>query len=73
MNSNYFLAKIPNMRVMREFWVRKGNYYCPPLRDINNAFVRLVLCGEKKLMKTKDVMWIEEVPNWREFSTKRVW
>jgi hypothetical protein len=29
--------------------------------------------GEKKLLKTKDVIWVDEVPNWKEFSSKSIW
>jgi hypothetical protein len=32
-----------------------------------------LLAGEKKLLKTKDVFWVENVPNWPEFSSKRLW
>ena len=32
-----------------------------------------MLAGEKKLLKTKDVFWVENVPNWPEFSSKRLW
>jgi len=29
--------------------------------------------GEKKLLKSKNVLWVESVPNWPEFSSKHLW
>jgi len=43
---------------LREFWTNKGNFYVPPLKDLDNEFCRLVLSGHKKLLKFKDVIWI---------------
>jgi len=73
MNYHYFMTKIPNIRVMREFWVRKGLYYCPSLNDMTNTFVRKVLSGKKKLMKANLILWVEEVPRWKNFSSKVIW
>jgi len=32
-----------------------------------------VLSGKKKLLKTSDVNWVDEVPRWKEFSAKEIW
>lgn len=61
------------MKVLREFWVNKGNYYVPPIQDLNNDFCRMVLSGHKKLLKFNEVLWVEDVPNWPEFSSKVLW
>jgi len=31
------------------------------------------LNGEKKLLKMKDVIFVEDVPRWPEFSSKELW
>ncbi len=58
---------------MREFLINTGGYYAPPLRDLTNDFCRRLLKGEKKLLLSKDVLWVENVPNWPEFSSKHLW
>ena len=37
-----FLAKIPNIKVLREFLINKGGYYCMPLQDMTNDFCRVI-------------------------------
>ena len=32
-----------------------------------------LLAGEKKLLKNTQVLWVENVPNWQEFSSKELW
>ena len=81
-----FLAKIPNTKVLREFLINTGGYYAPPLRDLTNDFCKVqiadirfliffqkLLKGEKKLLKAQNVLWVENVPNWPEFSSKQLW
>ena len=53
--------------------MNEGGYYCPPMRDLTSEFCRQVLSGEKKLMKSSEVLWVEEVPQWEEFTAKRIW
>ena len=36
-------------------------------------FCRDVLAGRKKLLKQSAVLRVEEIPNFKEFSTERVW
>jgi hypothetical protein len=36
-------------------------------------FARKVLNGEKKLLKLSDVIWVEEVPRFKEISCKKIW
>ena len=36
-----FLAKIPNIKVLREFFVNKGKYYVLPLKDLTNTYCRV--------------------------------
>ncbi len=43
LNPQRFLAKIPNIRVLRDFLVNKGGYYVPPIRDLTNDFCRVTL------------------------------
>ena len=43
------------------------------MRDLTCKFCRDVLSGKKKLLKTIDVKWVEQVPNWKEFTTRSVW
>ena len=38
-----FLMKIPNTKVLREFLINKGAYYVPPIKDMTNAFCRVLL------------------------------
>ena len=73
MNQKRFLAKIPNASVMRDFFINSGKYYVPPIRDLTSAFCRDILAGKKKLMKLSSVLWVEEVPHWAEFSSKKIW
>jgi hypothetical protein len=32
-----------------------------------------ILAGSKKLLKTQKVNWVEQVPQWTEFTSKNVW
>ena len=65
MNPKKFLSKIPNLRTLRDFLINKGKFYVPPQRDLTSKFCKEILSGEKKLLKLKDVLWVEEVPNWK--------
>jgi len=40
-----FLAKIPNIKVLREFLLNAGGYYLPPVSHFPNSFVKAVLSG----------------------------
>ena len=58
-----FMKKIPNMTVMREFFISKCKYYCktilnniynllgPPKKDLNALFIKDILSGKKSLLK----------------------
>ena len=37
------------------------------------TFGKEVLSGKKKLMKKSEVRWVQHLPNWKEFSSKRIW
>ena len=36
------MAKIPNTKVLRDFLVNAGGYYVPNMRDLTNAFCRVI-------------------------------
>ena len=55
---------------MRDFFINQGKYYVPPKKDLTSAFCRDILAGKKKLMKLNQVLWVEEVPRWPEFTAK---
>jgi hypothetical protein len=40
---------------------------------MTTEFARKVLCGKKSLLKLANVLWVEEVPRYKEMSTKTVW
>jgi hypothetical protein len=40
---------------------------------MTSTFGRDILCGKKRLLSKSDVKWVEHLPNWKEFSTKRIW
>ena len=40
---------------------------------MTSAFGRDILSGRKKLLKKADVKWVEHLPSWPEFNTKRIW
>ena len=47
--------------------------YCPSTRDMTTEFAKKVLCGKKCLLKLADVLWVEEVPRYKEMCTKTIW
>jgi hypothetical protein len=40
---------------------------------MTTEFAKKVLCGQKYLLKLADVLWVEEVPRYKEMCTKTVW
>ncbi len=42
-SSNRFLAKIPGMKELRDFFINAGGYYLPPERDLTNDFCTVIL------------------------------
>ena len=40
---------------------------------MTSAFGRDILSGKKKLLNKSEVKWVQHLPNWQEFSTKRIW
>jgi len=40
---------------------------------MTSKFCRDILSGKKSLLKLSQVLWVEEVPNWSEFTSKNVW
>ena len=50
------------MDTMREFLINAGGFYCPPSRDLTAKFCKDILSGNKKLLKSSQVKWIEFVP-----------
>ena len=58
---------------MREFFKSKMKWYCPPMKDMNVGFCKDILSGKKKLLKFAEVNWIENVPQWEEFTAQYVW
>ena len=62
LNPVNFMKKIPNRQVMREFFISKCKYYCPPQKDLNIQFCKDILSGKKALLKYQDVNWVENVP-----------
>ena len=67
------MKKIPNRQVMREFFITKCKYYCPPQKDLNIQFIKDILSTKKKLLKFHEVNWVENVPQWEEFTATFVW
>jgi len=47
--------------------------YVPPQRYLTSAFGKDILCGKKKLLNKAEIIWVDNLPNWSEFSTKRIW
>jgi len=68
-----FMKKIPNLVVLYEFLKHRCQRYVPCKRDFTLAFAKEVLAGRKKLLKLKEVNWIDKVPNWEETTTKIIW
>jgi hypothetical protein len=58
---------------LRDFFVNKAKKYCPPQRDLTSTFAKDILAGRKFLLDLDKVNWIEEVPTFKELSTKSVW
>ena len=40
---------------------------------MTTEFARKVMCGEKSLLKLKDVLWVDEVPRYKEINCKTIW
>ena len=45
----------------------------PPARYMTAVFGRDVLSGKKKLLPKSEVLWVQDLPNWKEFSAARIW
>ncbi len=56
-----FLKKIPNIKVMIEFFTTTGKLYCPSERDLSTPFVKDILSGKKSLLKMADVIFVKNV------------
>ncbi len=73
MAPSQFAKKCPNRQTLMDLFNNHCQQYTPPFRYMTSAFGRDVLCGKKKLLKKSEVKWVEHLPNWSEFSTKRIW
>jgi len=40
---------------------------------MNNYFIKDILQGKKKLLKVKEVLFVDQVPKWPEFSAKHLY
>ena len=47
--------------------------YCPTVRDMTTSFAKDVLSGKKKLLKLKEVLWVTNVPRYKEICSKAIW
>lgn len=47
--------------------------YTPSLRELTSEFAKDILAGRKFLLKQNEVMRVGQIPNFKEFSTKRIW
>ena len=47
--------------------------YCPSLRELTSEFAKDILAGKKFLLKQNEVKRVGQIPNFQEFSTKRIW
>ena len=43
MNAKRFMTKIPNIDVMRDFFVNTGKFYVPPKRDLTATFCKVFI------------------------------
>jgi hypothetical protein len=68
-----FAEKCPNREALMDFFNNKMQKYTPPMRYMTSAFGRDILSGKKRLLTKASVKWVEHLPNWKEFSTKRIW
>ena len=53
--------------------MNQSKKYCPSVRDMSTDFARKVLCGQKFLLKRNEVLWVDEVPRYKEINTKTIW
>ena len=68
-----FLKKIPNRRVLLDFFCNQCKLYCPPFRDLNKQFAADILQEKKFLLFQNQVNRVERTPNIRDLSTKNIW
>ena len=73
MKPSIFAKKIPNVPALRDFFANQCKKYCPSERDMTTDFARKVLGGQKLLLNLADVLWVEEVPRYKEISVKTIW
>ena len=68
-----FAERCPNRGALMDLFNNHMQKYTPPARYVTSAFGKDVLCGKKKLLRKAEIKWVEHLPNWKEFSTKRIW
>jgi len=68
-----FTKKVPNKKVLYEFFKNRCQKYVPCQRDFSIWFAKEILAGRKKLLDLRKVVWIDSVPNWKELSTTKIW
>ena len=40
---------------------------------MTTSFAKDILCGKKKLLKLSEVLWVTNVPRYKEISSKAIW
>ena len=68
-----FSQKIPNRQALRDFFYNHCKKYCPSYRDLTASFAKEVLAGKKFLLNLDQVKYVDEIPQFKELSTKNVW
>ncbi len=68
-----FAEKCPNRAALLDFFANHMQRYTPPARYMTATFGRDILSGRKKLLKKAEVRWVQDLPNWKEFSATRIW
>jgi len=67
-----FSTKIPNRKALRDFFYNHCKKYCPSYRDLTAGFAKEVLAGRKFLLNLEQVRFVDEIPQFKELSTKNI-
>ena len=51
----------------------QGEYFLPPIKNINFEFLKKFLTGGKKLFKKGEMRHLERIPRFEELTTKELW
>ena len=73
MAPSQFAERCPNRKALIDFFGNHMQRYTPPERYMTAIFGKDVLSGRKKLLKKSEIRWVQNLPNWKEFSATRIW